>query len=115
MTQKLIVALLLLFNVEAMACQFDTDCSIGSQCIKKGFSLYGVCLGGQSPGNSNDRKPVYDSLDLNRGFGNGSDGDARNKPDDDGTYGDTCSFDTDCGIGGRCAKSPGSLSGACTK
>lgn len=94
------------------ACSFDTDCSVGSQCVKNG-GLYGVCQGGMSPGNANDRQPVYNPLDLNTGSRkNRSDGDARKKRDSNGTYGDTCSFDLDCGIGRSCAKS-GGLYGVC--
>lgn len=89
----LIAAFLLSSN--STACQFDTDCGIGSQCI------YGVCKGGMNPGNANDRQPIYDPMDLNRGtFRSGSNGDARNgRMDALGTRGDTCIFDTDCGPG----------------
>jgi hypothetical protein len=41
------------------ACQFDTDCEPGSKCLKRAGSIYGVCVGGIAPGNSNDRQPVY--------------------------------------------------------
>ena len=41
------------------ACQFDTDCEPGSKCLKASGSIYGVCVGGISPGNRNDRQPVY--------------------------------------------------------
>ncbi len=82
---------------QALACSFDTDCQPGSRCVKSPGSIYGVCVGGISPGNRNDRVPVYDPLDLN------------------GTYGNTCSFDTDCGPGSVCVKSPGSIYGTCMR
>ncbi len=70
----------------SMACQFDTDCSPGSKCLKKKYALYGVCAGGMLPGNDNDNVPVYDPLDPNR------------------TTGKTCMFDVDCGPGSQCFK-----------
>lgn len=77
--------------------------------------MSGVCVGGLNPGNANDRNPVYDPLDLNKGsYGSGSRGDARGlNKDEDGTYGDTCSFDVDCGPGKKCVKSGYSISGTC--
>ena len=78
----------------AQACAYDTDCSVGSKCVKSRSSLYGVCAGGLFPGNSNDRQPVYDPLDLNRSTGN------------------TCSFDIDCGISAKCVKGSG-IYGVC--
>ena len=83
------------FGSPAHACVFDTDCEIGSQCLKQDGSLQGFCVGGMNPGNANDRRPTRDPLDLT------------------GKRGNTCSFDTDCGIGGRCFKSSGSLHGTC--
>lgn len=98
----------------ATACSFDTDCSVGSKCLKKSGALNGVCVGGMNPGNRYDREPVYNSLDLNRGSRrSGSTGDARGRQDSDGTYGDTCSFDTDCGVGSNCVKQSGQLYGTC--
>jgi hypothetical protein len=76
------------------ACSFDSDCEPGSTCAKASGSIYGVCLGGISPGNSNDREPVYAPLDINE------------------TYGDTCSFNTDCGPGSVCVKR-GGIEGVC--
>lgn len=80
----------------ASACSFDTDCSPGSKCVKSQGSIYGVCAGGLFPGNSNDNEPVQAPLDSN------------------GTYGNTCSFDTDCGPGSTCYKSSG-IYGVCMK
>lgn len=78
-------------------CEFDTDCEPGSKCVKPGGSIYGACFGGISPGNKNDEQPVYDPLDVN------------------GTYGDTCEFDVDCGPGSVCVKGRGSITGTCVR
>ncbi len=85
----------LLFTNTALACSFNMDCSVGSKCLKSSGSLYGVCVGGMFPGNSNDKQPVYAPLDL------------------DGTTGNTCSFNMDCGIKNKCIKSSGSIYGTC--
>lgn len=79
----------------AVACQFNTDCNPGSQCVKNG-GLYGVCAGGIQPGNDNDRQPVYSPMDPNR------------------TTGNTCQFNTDCGPGAQCAKTSG-IYGVCMR
>lgn len=78
------------------ACEFNTDCEPGSKCLKASGSLYGVCVGGISPGNRNDQQPGYSPTDTNR------------------TYGDTCQFNTDCGPGSLCVKS-GGIYGTCMR
>jgi len=78
------------------ACRSLFDCSIGSRCEKPPGSQLGVCKGGMNPGNIHDKKPVKKIGDMT------------------GKYGDKCSYDLDCGIGGKCAKEgPGSLYGTC--
>ena len=91
---KYILLAFLFMSTPAFACSFDTDCQPGSQCLKASGSIYGVCAGGLSPGNSNDRQPVHAPLDVNQ------------------TYGNTCSFDTDCGPGSHCVNGS-SIHGAC--
>ena len=90
-----LLAFLIFSATPAVACSFDTDCAVGSTCLKASDALYGICAGGMNPGNSNDDQPVYAPLDLNRSYGN------------------TCSFDIDCGINATCLKSSGQLNGVC--
>ena len=90
-----IFAVLLMSMPPAAACQFDTDCSPGSRCVKESGSIYGVCVGGIFPGNDHDNSPADFPLDVG------------------GTYGDTCMFDTDCASGRSCIKSSGSIYGTC--
>jgi len=97
---KLIKALLIVATLApamCLACSFDTDCDPGSKCLKRSGQVYGVCAGGISPGNKNDRQPVYAPLDPNR------------------THGNTCSFDTDCGPGSKCAKQGSNVEGVCLR
>lgn len=93
---KILTSIAFLLPATIFACSFDTDCNPGSKCAKASGSIYGVCLGGISPGNSNDREPVRAPLDIN------------------GTYGNTCSFDVDCGPGSACVKR-GGIEGVCMR
>jgi len=79
------------------ACTGDMDCQVGSKCVKSRGQMYGVCVGGMSPGNKNDQVPVYNPLEINRPR----------------TFGNTCSFNLDCGIGQKCVKELGKLDGVC--
>lgn len=79
------------------ACQFDTDCEVGSKCLKQSGQLNGMCVGGLNPGNRNDENPYSNGLDINK------------------TEGDTCSFDTDCGPGSKCMKGSGQIYGTCMR
>ncbi len=88
---------LLMIPASSRACQFDTDCDVGSKCVKKSGQIYGMCAGGMNPGNDSDRTPVRDPLDVN------------------GTVGNTCGFDTDCGPGSKCLKGSGQIKGVCVK
>lgn len=81
---------------KAHACSFDTDCQPGSKCLKAPGAIYGVCVGGLFPGNRYDNRPVYAPTDPNQ------------------TYGNTCSFDIECGPGSVCVKSWGPF-GTCVR
>lgn len=78
------------------ACQFDTDCGPGNTCMKNGFDMDGVCGGGLNPGNSFDQNPIHTG-----GYN-----------DINGTRGNTCNLDTDCGPGNQCVKGYG-IMGVC--
>lgn len=95
MKLALAICVLVITATASLACSFDTDCQAGSHCLKSSGSIYGVCAGGLFPGNTHDQQPVHAPLDLDR------------------TYGNTCSFDIDCGVSNRCVKSSGSITGVC--
>lgn len=95
--RTLLFAALMFASSSLIACQFNTDCSPGSRCVKGAGSLYGVCAGGIMPGNTYDQQPVYAPLDPNR------------------TVGNTCNFNPECGPGSVCLKSSGSIQGVCVR
>jgi len=95
--ERLLVVFSFILPIASMACTFDTDCNPSSSCKKAPGALYGVCYGGIAPGNKNDKEPVKAPLDINR------------------TYGNTCSFDTECGPSSVCSKPTGAISGVCLK
>ena len=93
---SLVALALALSGMQAMACEFDTDCSPGSRCVKGSGQVIGMCTGGTFPGNRNDQKPMRDPFDPNR------------------TVGNTCSFNLDCGPGNHCQKGLG-IYGVCIR
>lgn len=96
--KKILTAIaFLLVTSASYSCSFDTDCQVGSKCLKQRGQIDGFCVGGMFPGNSNDSSPVRDLMDLN------------------GTAGNTCSFDVDCGPGSACVKSRGQIDGVCLR
>lgn len=94
--------LTLIASLDAFACEYNTDCEIGSTCVKKQFELEGICMAGISPGNSNDRKPYNPEPYVQPKFKSS-------------TVGNTCSYNMDCAIGESCMKESGSLEGVCMK
>ena len=91
---SILVIIFIIGSPNVIACSFDTDCDVGSKCVKQRGNIYGWCVGGLNPGNQNDRRPARDPLDLT------------------GKKGNTCSFDLDCGVGGKCVKG-GGIYGTC--
>ncbi len=89
-----LVFALSLLSFSVFACEFDTDCNVGSECYKPNGGIYGWCVEGLYPGNQNDTEPASDPLDIT------------------GKKGNTCSFDVDCGVGGQCVKGDG-IYGTC--
>lgn len=121
------------------ACQFDLDCGIGSQCVKTGANLYGYCVGGMNPGNSNDKNPAQKVEPNQAGcqFDNQCQIGSKCVKEQGNSYGycvtenlppnqnhlqntdanhnkgDTCQFDIDCGIGRKCIKGSADIYGTC--
>lgn len=87
-----IVLSIIFTSGSALACDFNVDCDVGAKCVKQGAYGEGVCVGGMSPGNSNDQQPYYKRRD---------------------TTGHTCGFNTDCDYGQKCMKSGSSIEGVC--
>lgn len=96
--QKIVVLTSILWSAVAFPCSFDTDCDVGAKCVKSGYGIYGVCVGGGNYGRGaprdRGRDYEYDSYGSKRG--------------------NSCSFNTECGVGGTCLKAGSSLYGTCT-
>ena len=98
--KKLILGSFIFFSFEAFACKNDFDCSMGAKCVISGYSLNGVCVEDYKYQN----KKSKDSNPYGYGYQP-----PRSKA------GQSCSFSTECGVGGQCLKSGSSLYGTCTK
>jgi len=91
----LILVIGLLLGQKAMACNFDTDCQIGFECVKTGYDLKGVCVGNRyTPDPPRDRAPYKPKWILDK-------------------KGESCSYDIECGISRKCLKDGFSLYGVC--
>ncbi|MEJ6010152.1 hypothetical protein [Novosphingobium aquae] len=97
--KSFIAIALILAPATALACNFNTDCNIGSKCMKQAGRLEGVCVGGMSPGEPpRENRDPYKWRDTSRK-----------------ESGAQCSFNTDCEVGSMCLKESGRMYGVCIK
>ena len=106
-------ALLAITATPAVACSFNTDCEVGSQCLKRPGQLEGICAGGLFPGKPVERENSYDRMQqqAEQYRRQQQRRQSTNPYDLNGTEGNRCSFNTDCGPGSSCLKS--GLYGVC--
>ena len=95
MKQLIFIVVAFAISSSALACQYDMNCGFGARCVKTFGSVYGYCVGGNNPGNSNDERPARNPFDMT------------------GKQGNTCQFDIQCGPGGSCVKTNMSMYGTC--
>lgn len=95
----LVAAALALVSTAAVPCTFNTDCNVGSKCVKERVGQPGICVGGLEPGRPRDQPPPRDVM--------------RDYRDLNGTRGERCSFNVECGVGAMCLKESGKLYGVC--
>lgn len=97
MSKSLVLFIGLFAGSYSMACSYDSECAIGATCVKNNsYDLHGVCVEKFGLGSR-----AKDRGSRPSGYGNRA--------------GDPCSFDSQCGIGGRCLKgSTYSTSGTCS-
>lgn len=95
--KNLVLALALLGSEVGLACSLDTECGVGSTCIKSGSSVYGVCT--VSSYGHWGKKPE----------------DSGTKPYGSDKAGDSCTGSYECGVGGQCIKVGSAIYGVCTK
>lgn len=101
--RALLFAAAILAATPALACGFNTDCNVGSKCVKRSGALYEVCVGGMFPGRPESQE---EQQQKNRDPYRWSTS-KRN--------GEQCSFTTDCEVGSVCLKEAGRLYGVCFK
>jgi hypothetical protein len=97
--RSFIFAVLLLSTAASYACRNDLDCGFGNKCVKPAgdFSLQGTCVtqvnqfGAPDP--ARFAQPISGTT----------------------TTIESCSFDTDCGLGAHCMKRVGQIYGMCVK
>ncbi len=93
MVRWIVLAALWFGGSYAIACEFDSDCELGSRCARQPGSMSGSCAGGTLPAGPHQR---------------GAD------PFDRGTHAaSACSSDAECGFGGQCRKEDQKPIGTC--
>lgn len=92
-----LIALALCLPLASLACVADQDCNPGSQCVKEDKQVHGVCMGGLTPGNANDQRPLFMPTDATR------------------VEGSTCSFNQPCTPEARCVQVEGHIDGVCMR
>jgi len=95
MNPKWLVVVLALASAPAFACKFDSECSVGQQCLLRVGQTDGVCTSNRAPGNFDNSMP-RDPADLS-------------KPTPQ-----SCDVDLDCGPMGKCMRPAGKVSGTCS-
>jgi len=92
-----LVLALVLGSGTSLACQTNSDCEIGSHCEIPAGQLDGACVNDVAPAPIDEQETV------------------ETPPiDDDADEGNECVSSDECGVGGRCVKQPGAVSGVCT-
>ena len=81
---------------DAIACQYNADCAEGSHCERQDGRMDGVCVNDIAPTPIDEQETVETPT-----------------IDDDGQAGNECVSSDECGVGGRCVKAPGAISGVC--
>jgi hypothetical protein len=82
---------------DVSACQSNADCDQGSHCETQQGMLDGVCVNDVAPTPIDEQETVETPT-----------------IDDDGPPGNECVSSDECGVGGRCVKPAGAISGFCT-
>jgi len=91
------VAFVMCLSLLGYACTSDSDCRYGAVCLRQNqFDTYGVCTGGDQPGNRWDNHPIINRLNPSSGIGK------------------TCTYDGDCGgFQSHCVKEGFATYGVC--
>ena len=80
-----------------LTCMNDHECEENQRCIKTNGSFLGVCKEGQWPEKVKNKRSTFAPLDV------------------DGTDGDACRIDKDCGFVNKCVKETDSAFGICLR
>jgi hypothetical protein len=96
MNRKWLIVVLALASAPAFACQFDSDCNVGWQCLKQLGQTEGTCTSNRAGGHADDAGLSRDPTDPARSAQH------------------SCDVDLDCGAMGKCLRAQGRASGVCS-